>query len=112
MQEDSCELVVGRRGKALKKLVLNEKASNMLKEIFPCLLFTFGLLVAQPKTHTVLPKVGFQHSAVWGEIQTINSFKLSSSTLRYLPKKAGWPWRTFRPHQWWSDLMKIDPEAE
>lgn len=82
--------MVGRRGKTLKKLVLNGKASIMLKEIAPSLFFTSGQLVAQPKTHTVLPKVVFQHSAVWGEIQTVHAFKLSSSTLRY-KKKAGWP---------------------
>lgn len=80
MQENTCELVAGRRGKALKKLVFHEKASNLLKEIFSYLFSTFGLLVVQPKAHTVLPKAGFQHSAVWGEIQTVHSFKLSSST--------------------------------
>lgn len=39
MLEDACELVVDRRGKAVKKMVLNGKASNMLKEIFPYLSF-------------------------------------------------------------------------
>lgn len=86
MQEDTWELVVGKGGKALKKLVLNRKASNMLKEIFPICFFTFRLLVVQPKTHTVLLKVGFQHSVVWGEIQTIH---LSSSTLRYKKRQVG-----------------------
>lgn len=67
------------------------------KKLFP---ISFCLLAAQPKTHSVLPEVGFQPSAVWGEIQTVNSCKLSSSALRYLQKKAILPWRTFRPQQW------------
>lgn len=70
----------------------NGKASNIYVERNCSLfLFTFWLLVAQPKTHGVLPKVGFERSAVWGEIQTVNSFKLSSSTLRSLQKRQFGP---------------------
>jgi len=66
----------------------NGKASNICVERnYFLFLFTVWLLAAQPKTRRVLPKVGLQCTAVWGEIQTVNFFKLSSSTLRYSQKR-------------------------
>lgn len=99
MQENTWQ-----KGQSSQEAGAQWKSLQYVERNFPYLFFTFRLLVVQPKTHTVLLKVGFQHSVVWGEIQTI---RLSSSTLRYLQKKTGWPWRTLRPQWWWSD-----PEAE